>query len=179
MVQRGERPPNVRPWELSQPASNSSFVPQPQVTTEGTNPMTRDNRVTYQFNNNDTPTPWWEQKNPRITEIGNGDGPKTSSRLRSSVSIDNPMPRRWVPPQPPSVSMPEAAEAIRKPKSSTPKEVNMRAENAEQPAGEVDELQRITKIAEFGGQPEMNEESGSSEKNNSSEIQQEQVTEFV
>lgn len=171
-VQRGERPSSIRlqdmddrpldpnqsisnssfatraePCELGWSASNSSFVPQSQATTEGSVPMAQDDP-------NNTSTPWWEQKNPRITEIENGNDPKTGLVSSGTVNIDNPMARRWVPPQTPSVFMPEAAAAvaIRQPKSSNnPKDVNVKAENSAQSAGEVDELQRITQIAESGG----------------------------
>lgn len=139
--------------------------------------MAQDNGVTYQFSNN-TLTPWWEQKNFRITEIENGSDPRTGLVSSGTVNIDNPTARRWVPPQPPSVFMPEAAVAIQQPKSSTPKDVNVKAENSAQSAGEVDELQRITQIAESGAQLATNEGSANSEFN-SSEIQEEQVTELV
>ncbi|KAJ8427333.1 hypothetical protein Cgig2_030598 [Carnegiea gigantea] len=151
-VRRGERPPGTRPWELGRSASNSSFIPQSQATTEGTIPMAQDNGVTYQFNNN-TAIPWSEQKNPRITEIENGSDPRTGLVLN------------------------EAAVAIRQPKSSTSKDVNVKAENSAQSAGEVDELQRIIQITESGGQLAMSEGRPNSEFN-SSEIQEEQVAEL-
>lgn len=190
MVQRGERPPNVRdigdrppnpnqpisnpitkPWEVGQTASSSSFVPQPQVTSDNISYMAQDNGITYQFNN-DTSSSWWQQKNARISETENGDGPKTGPGSNGMLSVDHPMQRRWVPPQPPLVSMPEAAVAIRQPKS-IPKDVNL---DAMQPVSGIDELQRITQISETGGQLDMNGGRGSS-LINSSEMQQEQVTE--
>lgn len=73
--------------------------------------------------------------------------------------------------------MPEAAVAIRQPKS-TPKDMNLKAEEAAaQPVTNgLEELQRITQISESGGQVEMNGGGGSTEMN-FSEIQEEQVTE--
>lgn len=187
MVQRGERPPNVRdiddrppnpnqpisnpslvprakPWEVTQTANNFGYVPQPQVSGEGGSSL-------------DNSAPWRQQLNPRISEFGNGDGPIMGSGSNGSVSIDYPTQtqRRWVPPQPPPVSMPEAAVAIRQAKS-LPKDVNLRTDGAAQPVSGLEELQRITQISESGGQVEMNGGTGSSEIY-SSEIQEEQVTE--
>lgn len=198
MVQRGERPPNVRdiddrppnpnqpianpslaprakPWEVLQSASSASYVTQPQVTSNGSSYTAQDYGVTYQLNN-DSSIPWRQQKNARITEIENGDRSVFGSGSNGTVSIDLPTQRRWVPPQPPPVSMPEAAVAIRQPKSSIPKDVNVRAEDAAKPITEVDELQKITKISESGGQLDVNGRTGSSEIT-TSEIE-EQVTEL-
>lgn len=198
MVQRGERPPNVRdiddrppnpnqpisnpslaprakPWQVLQSASSASYVPQPQVTSNGSSYTAQDYGVTYQLNN-DSSIPWRQEKNARITEIENGDRSMFGSGSNGTVSIDLPTQRRWVPPQPPPVSMPEAAVAIRQPKSSIQKDVNVRAEDAAKPITEVDELQKITKISELGGQLDVNGRTGSSEIT-TSEIQ-EQVTEL-
>lgn len=198
MVQRGERPPNVRdiddrppnpnqpisnpslaprskPWEYGQPTSSSSYVPQPQVTTNGASYNAQDNGVNYQFNN-DSSSLWWQQKNSRVTEVENGDGPAFGSGSNGMVSNDRPAQRRWVPPQPPPVSMPEAAVAIRQPKSSISKDVNVSAEDTVQPVSEIDELQRVTMISESGGQLDVNGRTASSEVY-SNEIQ-EQVTEL-
>ncbi|KAJ8449104.1 hypothetical protein Cgig2_004159 [Carnegiea gigantea] len=198
MVQRGERPPNVRdiddrppnpnqpisnpslaprakPWQVLQSASSASYVPQPQVTSNGSSYTAQDYGVSYQLNN-DSSIPWRQQRNARITEIENGDRSMFGSGSNGTVSIDLPTQRRWVPPQPPPVSMPEAAVAIRQPKSSIPKDFNVRAEDAAKPITEVDELQKITKISELGGQLDVNGRTGSSEII-TSEIQ-EQVTEL-
>lgn len=197
MVQRGERPPNVRdiddrapnpnqpisnpslapkakPWEAGQTGSSSSFASPSQFTTGGVN-ITQDNGATYQYNN-DSSASSWQQKNARISEIENGDSQKFGSGSSGTVNI-GPTQRRWVPPTPPPVSMPEAAVAIRQPKS-TPKDMNLKAEEAAaQPVTNgLEELQRITQISESGGQVEMNGGGGSTEMN-FSEIQEEQVTE--
>lgn len=196
MVQRGERPPNVRdiddrppnpnqpisnsslvprakPWEVGKPTSSTSYVPQSQVTNGG---PAQDNGVTYQHNNNNS-TPWWQQKNTRITEIENGDSQNFGSGSNGTTNTINvgPTQRRWVPPQPPPVSMPEAAVAIRQPKSN-PKDVNLNAEEAAQPMTALDELLRITQESESGGQVETNGGGGSSEIN-FSELQADQITE--
>ena len=109
--------------------------------------------------------PWWQQKNPRISEIENEDEPKAPSY--SAPANDPPVRRSWVPPQPPPVAMPEAAEAIRRPKSSAPKELSD-DELLERSSDGIGELQRITKISEMGGSVEVG--SGSSGMS-SSEIQ--------
>ncbi|KAL2936001.1 Peroxisomal membrane protein PEX14 [Bienertia sinuspersici] len=215
MVQRGERPPNVRileltscwlffcrrtnlqdiddrppnpnqpitnpslaprakPWEVGQPTSNSSFAPQYQATPASASYSTQDNGVTYQFNNGNS-VPWQQQTKARITEFENGDGQKFGSGSNGTANIGpSPTQRRWVPPQPPPVSMAEAAAAIRQPKSA-PKDVNLNAEETVQPVNGLDELQRITQLSESGGQPELNG-AGNSEII-SGEIQEEQVTE--
>ncbi|KAK9669423.1 hypothetical protein RND81_13G128800 [Saponaria officinalis] len=159
MVQRGERPPNVRdiddrppnpnqpisnpslaprskPWEASQPSGYTNFISQPQF--------------------NDSSAPWWQKKNARITEVENGDGYKSVGGSIDAVVADRPPVRRWVPPQPPPVSMPEAAIAIRQPKSSIPKDGNLRAEEAVQPVSGLEELQRVAEFSESGGHLERN-----------------------
>ncbi|OAY30878.1 peroxisomal membrane protein PEX14 isoform X2 [Manihot esculenta] len=167
MVQRGERPANIRdindqppnpnqqisntrlvpknkPWETGQRQTNNSS--QLQVNGEGLNSKVQDNGVTYQFDSEST-TPWWQQKNARITEIESEDlkdGPYGARTNEPTVQ------RTWVPPQPPPVAMPEAAEAIRRPKSSVQKEQLPEDQSASHSTEVTDELQRITKISESG-----------------------------
>lgn len=58
--------------------------------------------------------PWWKHKSPKITEIEDEEEvPRVSSY---GIGSKNWPGRDWVPPQTPSVAIPEAAEAIRKPK---------------------------------------------------------------
>ncbi|XP_074316902.1 peroxisomal membrane protein PEX14 isoform X2 [Silene latifolia] len=183
MVQRGEKPPNVRdiddrPPNPNQPISNPSLAPRSkpwetnQPTAEGSSYSAQDNGVAYQYSN-DSSSSWWQQKNVRITEVENGDGHKFVAGSNDSVVVDRPPVRRWVPPQPPPVSMPEAAIAIRQPKSSSiPKDNTLRAEETAQPVSGLEELQRVTKISESGGQLEMNGGIVNSEINYS-EIQEE------
>ena len=71
--------------------------------------------------------------------------------------------------------MPEAAVAIRQPKSN-PKDVNLNAEEAAQPMTALDELLRITQESESCGQVETNGGGGSSDIN-FSELQADQITE--
>lgn len=98
----------------------------------------------------DDPVPWWQQQNARITEIESDNDQKfgPSSRL----GIERPVQHSWVPPQPPLVAMPEAAAAIRQPKKRSYQKEEMTDDQLLARAPDVtDELQRITKISESGG----------------------------
>jgi len=196
MIQRGERPPNIRdindqppnpnqqpsnprlaprakPWEVSQVHNNSSQTVQSQLSSEGLNSKFQDNGITYQLNG-DSSVPWWQRKNDKIIEIENGDELKAGSNgLRTS---EQPVQRMWVPPQPPPVAMPEAAEAIRRPKQSVQREQLADDQSVAQPLDVTDELLRITKISESGGAVEVNgvEVNGGSSVLNSSEIQEDE-----
>ncbi|PQQ02898.1 peroxisomal membrane protein PEX14 [Prunus yedoensis var. nudiflora] len=126
MVQRGEKPPNVKdiddlppnpnqqlsnprlaprakPWEVGQAQNNSSQVFQSQVSSEGLNSSIQDNGLDYQSNSDGT-VPWWQRKNARITEIENevnaGSFGARTSELQQPVQ---PVQRTWVPPQPPQL----------------------------------------------------------------------------
>ena len=138
------------------------------------NQKVQDNGLNYLVDDERSSTPWWQRKNLRITEIENEDEFKVGPYgVRTN---EQPVQRTWVPPQPPPVAMPEAAEAIRRPKSSAQKETA----TVEQVAGDqsvahplevTDELQRITKISESAGAVEMN---GVFSGMNSTEIQEEE-----
>ncbi|XP_059643794.1 peroxisomal membrane protein PEX14-like [Cornus florida] len=189
MVQRGERPPNIRdindlppnpnqqishprlaprskPWEVSHAQNGSGYVPQTQESSDGSNMKIQDNGFINQ-SNGDSSMPWWQRKNVRITEIETEDGPTFGS---SGVpSNERPVQRSWVPPQPPPVAMPEAAAAIRQPKKPLfRKEQLADDQSVSHPSDITDELQRITKLSESGG---VVEENGGSSKLNPSEIQ--------
>lgn len=188
MIQRGEKPSNIReindappnpnqpvplprlaprpkPWEVNQAQSTSTNVIQSQESS---------NSVSYEFkdkqSNGDDAVPWRQRKNVRITEIKAGDEQKFgSSNVTSNV---RPVQRIWVPPQPPPVAMPEAAVAIRQPKKSLQKDDQLTDEQSLVRSSDVtDELQRITKPSEFGGVVNVN---GGSSGLNSSEIQKEE-----
>ncbi|XP_021733632.1 peroxisomal membrane protein PEX14 [Chenopodium quinoa] len=161
MVQRGERPPNVReiddqPPNPNQPISNPNLAPRAKPWEGGLPP------------NYENPAPWydswWKQKD-RMAE---------SRKMEDSNPVHE---RRWVPPQPPSVSMPEAAAAIRQAKS-IPKDFNLGADKAPQPVEGLDELQRVTQLSETVGKLDLNVEGERSE-TFSSEIQEEQEEEQV
>ncbi|KAI5562639.1 hypothetical protein BDE02_15G065600 [Populus trichocarpa] len=190
MDQRGEKPANIRdindqppnpyqqisnpriasrtkPWEVGRAQNNSSQVLESQVGREGLNSNVQDSGVD-QLDGEST-EPWWQQKNARITEIENGDEIKAGPF--GAPTSEQPVRRAWVPPQPPPVVMPEAAEAIRRPKQSIQKEQSEDDQSVSHPIDTADELQRITKISESGGAVEIN---GGGSVLNSSEIQEEQ-----
>ncbi|KAL6181841.1 hypothetical protein ACLB2K_048490 [Fragaria x ananassa] len=168
MVQRGEKPPNVReiddlppnpnqppsnprlaprakPWELGQTQNNSSQVYQSQTSGEAFSSSMQDNGLNYL--NGDSSVPWWQRKTPSITEIENEDEIKAAS----SQVVRQPVQRAWVPPQPPPVAMPEAAEAIRRPKPSVQRESLGNDQLVARSSSDVtDDLQRVTKISESG-----------------------------
>ncbi|KAK6920713.1 Peroxisome membrane anchor protein Pex14p, N-terminal [Dillenia turbinata] len=178
MVQRGERPPNIKdindlPPNPNQPLSNPRMAPRakpwetaPAQNMYGSDMKAQDTGVTYEMNG-DNPAPWWQRKNVKITEI---EQDETKSAPYSMPANDRPIQRTWVPPQPPPVAMPAAAAAIRQPKSSIQRDQLTDDQLLARASDGTDELQRITKISESGGSLEMN---GGSSGQDSSEIQQE------
>lgn len=159
MIQRGEKPPNIReindlppnpnqpisnpriaprtkPWEVSHPQNVSAYTLQSQ---------TSNDLYTNTQNNGLT---WLQKRNARITELETEDERNPVSYV-PPTNDRPPAPRTWVPPQPPPVVMPEAAAAIRQPKQSIQKEQQLASDDA-------DELQRITKISESGGEGNVN-----------------------
>ncbi|KAK6249486.1 Peroxisome membrane anchor protein Pex14p [Theobroma cacao] len=193
MVQRGEKPSNIReindmppnpnqqpsnpriaprtkPWEAQ---NGSSHVLQSQGSGEGLIQKVQDNGLNYLVDD-ESSTPWWQRKNVRITEVENEDELKAGPY--GVKTNEPPVQRTWVPPQPPPVAMPEAAEAIRRPKSSALKEAAKQEELAEdqsvaRPLEATDELNRITKISESAGAVEIN---GGFSSMNSTEIQEQE-----
>lgn len=138
MVQRGEKPSNIReindlppnpsqqpsdprilprskPWEIGQVQNTSSQVFQPQSNGEESYIKVQDTTQS----NGDDPTPWWQKKNVRIREI---DEIEYNGAPNGSTSSQQPLQRVWVPPQPPPIAMAGAAEAIRRPKQAVQKE---------------------------------------------------------
>ncbi|KAL2515755.1 Peroxisomal membrane protein PEX14 [Forsythia ovata] len=188
MIQRGEKPSNIReindappnpnqpvplprlaprpkPWDVGQVQSTLTNVIQSQESSNGVSHESKDNQL-----NGDDVVPWWQRKNVRITEIDTGDEQKFGSS--NVVSNARPVQRSWVPPQPPPVAMPEAAAAIRQPKKSLLQKDQLTDEQSLARSADVnDELQRITKLSESGGAVEVN---GGSSGLNSSEIQKEE-----
>ncbi|XP_058227355.1 peroxisomal membrane protein PEX14 [Rhododendron vialii] len=176
MVQRGEKPPNVReindlppnpnqplpnphvaprakPWEVSQPQNISSQVFQSQESSYGLNYNLQDNVLLNQ-SNGDSSVPWWQRKNVRISEIEHEDEFKSGSS--GTLTHERTAQRSWVPPQPPPVAMPEAAAAIRQPKKPLSQKQVADDQLVANPPDVTDELQRITKISESGGVPDAN-----------------------
>ncbi|KAJ7956247.1 peroxisomal membrane protein PEX14 [Quillaja saponaria] len=158
--------PRTKPWEVNQTQNNSIEVLRPQVNGEGLHSKVQES--TYQLND-DTSLPWWQRKNARITEIEN----EFNAAPRS---IEQPVQRTWVPPQPPPVQMPEAAEAIRRPKSLVQKEQLPDDQLVGHPSDVSDELQKITKLSESGGAVDVTALSSTV---NSGEIQELQEDKYV
>jgi peroxin-14 len=172
MVQRGEKPPNIReindqPPDPNQPVSNPRLTPKPkpwevnQVQNNGYNPNVQDysGGVNYQSNGTDSSVPWWQQKNVRITEV---DAESENTNGSSSANERPPPQRTWVPPQAPPVAMAEAAAAIRQPKKAVVQNEQLTDDELLARSTEVsDDLQRITKLSESGGLSEINQEDNS------------------
>ncbi|KAI3454501.1 hypothetical protein Pfo_011164 [Paulownia fortunei] len=176
MIQRGEKPSNIReindappnpnqpvsnprsaprpkPWEFSQAQNSSANTFPTQESGNGSNYDFPDNQL-----NGDDAVPWWQRKNVRITEIETGEEQKFGSP--NLLGNERPVQRSWVPPQPPPVVMPEAAAAIRQPKKASYQTEQLTDDQLlARPADATDELQRITKISESGGAMEANGES--------------------
>lgn len=109
------------------------------------NSLVQNNGVTYENDNGSVP--WWQKRNVNTTEIDNNELKAGSS---NGLSAEKPVQRAWVPPQPPPVALPEAAEAIRRPKPTIQKEQFTDEQLATTP-NVTDELQKATKISESGG----------------------------
>ncbi|XP_026421657.1 peroxisomal membrane protein PEX14-like isoform X1 [Papaver somniferum] len=172
MIQRGEKPPGIKeindlPPNPNQPPSNPRLAPRvkPWETaqaqngsyyTEGSNMRSQANLPTSQLNG-DGMEPSWQRKNVRISEYEAEDESKSSYRAPATEQV---VRRAWVPPQPPPIAMAEAATAIRQPKQIIQPERSDEEKLIAYPSVEVNELQRITKLAESGGQVEINEVNG-------------------
>lgn len=137
-----------QPWEVGQVQNSSNQALQSQ-----------DNGFTQMNGNNSAP--WWQQKqsnNVRINDIESVD--EYSAGSSGAQTIDRPIQRSWVPPQPPPVAMAEAAAAIRQPKKSTFQSEPLTDDQFLARSSELtNELQRVTKISESGGITEANGES--------------------
>lgn len=129
----------------------------------------QDNGLSHQ-SDDESSVPWWQRKNVKISEVDEDEIKAGPYGVRANGT---PVQRTWVPPQPPPVVMPEAAEAIRRPKPLFPTEQSASQQSASQTSEVTDELQRITKISEAGGLEEIK---GEGSVQNSSEIQEEQET---
>ncbi|KAK7350617.1 hypothetical protein VNO77_09434 [Canavalia gladiata] len=119
MIQRGEKPPNIRDIDDSPPnpyqqPSNPRLAPRAKPWEASPSTQFLQAQV-----NGDNPAPWWQSKNIRIKEIDD-DIVYNGKRAASSQQR---VQRVWVPPQPPPIAVPEAAEAIRHSKPVVQKEV--------------------------------------------------------
>ncbi|CAJ1975142.1 unnamed protein product [Sphenostylis stenocarpa] len=129
MIQRGEKPSNIREIDDSPPnpyqqPSNPRLPPRPKPWEVSQLQNTSTQVLQYQANgklqdSGENSVPWWQTKNIRIKEIDN----EIEYNVASAASNQQAVQRLWVPPQPPPIAMPEAAEAIRRPRSLVQKEV--------------------------------------------------------
>ncbi|CAH8350194.1 unnamed protein product [Eruca vesicaria subsp. sativa] len=148
MIQRGEKPSNIReindmPPNPNQQLSNPRTAPKTKPWDYGQPPQDESSNG----------GPWWQQKNPRSTDFGYETTASRSIGIQNETNTMEPaaLPRQrsWVPPQPPPVVMPEAAEAIRRPKPLA--KIDQEAAPSDDQIGVSDELQKITKFSESGG----------------------------
>ncbi|XP_020100084.1 peroxisomal membrane protein PEX14-like [Ananas comosus] len=104
--QRGEKPPGYKTWDATQYTQQRppSFAQESYSSSSQLN----GSNYTHDFYSE----PWLKKSTGKVTEIE----PETVKATNERAG------RGWVPPQPPSVVMPEAAAAIRQPKSSVLKQ---------------------------------------------------------
>ncbi|KAI0524000.1 hypothetical protein KFK09_003364 [Dendrobium nobile] len=121
MVQRGEKPPNIK--EINDTPPNPNQAPSKPLIAPRTKPweITQQISVSQPQENGQSQEissePWWRKKSVKITELE----PEGEEPLRQLTTNDRPSSQRaWVPPQPPSVAIPESAAAIRHPKPAPP-----------------------------------------------------------
>lgn len=98
---------------------------------------------------------------------------KTESH--STSSFEQSIRHSWVPPQPPPVAMPEAAEAIRRPKPTITRGQLPNEQKVLGPSDATDESVKIAKAAEVG---ETANDNGVNTEPNSSRIQEEEGNNF-
>ncbi|XP_072985815.1 peroxisomal membrane protein PEX14-like isoform X2 [Typha latifolia] len=121
MGQRGEKPPGIKPWEAAQQSQQRSiYGPQSQSSDGSLNPENQENYgPLFQPNGkaHDLSEAFWKGKTAKINEIEPEEEEIRQFSYRSGTN-ERLSQRRWVPPQPPTVAVPEAAAAIRRPKPS-------------------------------------------------------------
>ncbi|KAK7265690.1 hypothetical protein RJT34_33313 [Clitoria ternatea] len=145
MVQRGEKPSNIRPWEVGQVQNTPTQMLQSQVSGEDVNPKAQDSPQL----NGEEPLPWWQRKNVRIKEIENEN--ESNGVPYATAPSQQAVQRMWVPPQPPPIAMPEAAEAIRRPKPVVQKEQMSDNQSVSNSSDISDDANRIPKQLESEG----------------------------
>ncbi|RYR77470.1 hypothetical protein Ahy_A01g001958 isoform C [Arachis hypogaea] len=149
MVQRGEKPSNTRPWEVSQVQNSSTQVPYAQGNGEYLNSKVQDS--TQSNGDGDDALPWWQRRNVRIREIGNEAEYNGNGSSYGAASNQPPPQRTWVPPQPPPIAMAEAAEAIRRPKPAAQKDQMSDTQSVGNSSDVSDEVTRIPRRSESEG----------------------------
>ena len=99
--------------------------------------------------NGDDPLPWWQRKNVRIREIDNEN--EYNGAPYGATSSQQPVQRAWVPPQPPPIAMPEAAEAIRRSKPAVQKEQTSDNQSVANSSDISDEVHRLPQRSQSEG----------------------------
>ncbi|CAF2037010.1 BnaA09g06240D [Brassica napus] len=149
MIQRGEKPSNIREINDMPPNPNQQ-LPNPRIAPKA-KPWDYGQPPQDESSNG----PWWQQKNPRSADFGYETTTARSIGIQNETSTTEPAAiqkqRSWVPPQPPPVVMPEAAEAIRRPKPQAKIDQEVVAAASDDQSGVSDELQKVTKFSESGG----------------------------
>ncbi|CAL9100759.1 unnamed protein product [Musa textilis] len=109
----------TEPWQAAQHSQQRpSYSQQSHTSDERLGSKTEDSygpSSGMTGNHSDTPELWWSKKSTKITEI------ETEGEERKQFD-ERPQQRGWVPPQPPAVVLPEAADAIRRPKPPVQKQ---------------------------------------------------------
>jgi len=149
--------------------NTSTQILQSQVNGEDLNTKTQDTSLV----NGDDPLPWWQKKNVRITEIDNENG--SNGVPYAAATSQQPVQRVWVPPQPPPIAMPGAAEAIRRPKQVAQKEQKSDNQSVAQSSDTSDDVQGVSKPLESEGAVES---SNVSSVPSSNEIQEEHEVKY-
>ncbi|RWR85585.1 peroxisomal membrane protein PEX14 isoform X1 [Cinnamomum micranthum f. kanehirae] len=174
MVQRGEKPPGIKdiddkPPNPNQPPSNPRLAPIvkpwdagqvvhssnygfPTMRDEGLSSEVQDNGNTQTNGKSlgskgDSSEPWWRPKTLKFSEMEPTADDQSAFSYGTIANNGLPVQHRWVPPQPPSVVIPEAASAIRQPKSLVQKE-HAGDEQSEHPEDGNDVLERIANASE-------------------------------
>ncbi|CAH8392940.1 unnamed protein product [Eruca vesicaria subsp. sativa] len=149
MIQRGEKPSNIREINDMPPNPNQQ-LPNPRIP-----PKAKPWNYGQAPQDESSSGPWWQQKNPRSSDFGYETTTARPIGIQNETSTLEPAvlqkQRSWVPPQPPPVVMPEAAEAIRRPKPQAKIDQEVGAAASDDQSGVSDELQKVTKFSESGG----------------------------
>lgn len=168
MIQRGETPPGIKeindmppnpnqqpsnphlapkkkPWEATQQLQQNSYG-QLQDRVDGTTDGAQENGQSsqstgHQPDGSESSDSWWNRKTT-FSETEQEAEPRLTSH---GVGSKNWPGRGWVPPQTPSVAMPEAAEAIRKPKPPAQKQQTA-ASSSSQSSDREDEMTGLVSL---------------------------------
>ncbi|KAK7281889.1 hypothetical protein RIF29_10244 [Crotalaria pallida] len=148
MIQRGEKPSNIRDIDDSPPNPNQQpskprLAPRTKPWDVGHVQVNGNFFNSRVQDNGDNPASLWQTKNVTISEIDNEI--EYNVPPNGADSVQQPVQNAWVPPQPPPVVMPEAAEAIRRPKPVVQKEQTSDDQSVAHSSDICDEAERNSK----------------------------------